>query len=138
MERIILVAHGRLAVEMKNSAEMIMGELPAFIPLTFLPEEGPDSLAEKIAAAVAECPGETLILTDIFCGSPYNASCAVALGRKEQRVAVLCGMSLPLVLEMAARRETSTAEEMTQAILEISQDTVKSFNPEAIEDEEEL
>lgn len=44
MNKVILVAHGKLAHEMKNSAEMIFGELPDFESIEFLKEEGLDTV----------------------------------------------------------------------------------------------
>lgn len=47
MNKVILVAHGKLAHEMKNSAEMIFGGLPNFESVEFLKEEGLDTIQEK-------------------------------------------------------------------------------------------
>ncbi|MFV0394375.1 MAG: hypothetical protein ACK5LC_08260, partial [Coprobacillaceae bacterium] len=46
MNQVILVAHGKLALEMKNSAEMIFGQLSDFKSISFLKEEGLDSITE--------------------------------------------------------------------------------------------
>lgn len=138
MNHVVLIGHGRLAHEMKNSAEMIFGELSNFTSIEFLKEEGLDSLKTKIFNAVQNVPDPTLIFADLFCGTPYNASCAVAMEHTEYNIEVVSGMSLPLVLEIAAMSQTSKLEKIVEHILQIPQDTVKSFCLQNIVEEEEL
>lgn len=133
----ILVAHGRLAQEMKNSAEMIFGQLPNFQAIEFLKEEGLDSVQGKIQAAVANCDGPVLILTDLFCGTPYNAGCSVHM-QSEREMEVMSGMSLPLVLEAATMCPSAKLSEIVEHLMAIPQDTVKAFSKTMIEEEEEL
>ena len=129
MNKVILVAHGKLAHEMKKSAEMIFGTLPDFESIEFLKEEGLDTIQEKDASY--------LILTDLFCGTPYNASCAVAMKNPEREIDVISGMSLPIVLEAASMLGSSLTE-IVNHVTKISCDTVKAFKQQVIEEEEDL
>lgn len=131
---VILIGHGKLAIEMKNSAEMIFGKLDSFIPLTFELGEGVDDLKNKIEKIV-EKGKSYLIFTDLFCGTPYNASCAFRLQNTENNIEILSGMSLPLVLEVASMRETYPLHEAISVIMENSQQVVKRFAE--FEDEED-
>lgn len=137
MNKVILVAHGRLAHEMKNSAEMIFGALPDFESVEFLKEEGLDTIQEKISAAMCEEKASYLVLTDLFCGTPYNASCAVAMKNPGREIEVVSGMSLPIVLEVASMLGKSLQDIVNHAT-SIPCDTVKAFKQQVIEEEEEF
>ena len=78
-----------------------------------------------------------LILTDLFCGTPYNASCAVAMKNPEREIDVISGMSLPIVLEAASMLGSSLTE-IVNHVTKISCDTVKAFKQHVIEEEEDL
>lgn len=136
MNKVILVAHGQLAKEMKNSAEMIFGELKDFQAVAFLKEEGLESIQEKINEAMKET-ANYLILCDLFCGTPYNASCAVALKNPEKQIEIVSGMSLPLVLETASMLQKDLSEIVTH-LTTIPCETVKAFQLANIDEEEDF
>ena len=137
MNKVILVAHGKLAHEMKNFAEMIFGALPDFESVEFLKEEGLDTIQEKVIGAMKE-DGSYLVLTDLFCGTPYNASCAVAMKNPEREIGIVSGMSLPIVLEVASMLQGSRLEDIVNHVTSIPCDTVKAFNQAVIEEEEDF
>ncbi|MGL9748905.1 PTS sugar transporter subunit IIA [Enterococcus sp. DIV0170] len=137
MNKVILVAHGKLAHEMKNSAEMIFGGLPNFESVEFLKEEGLDTIQDKITAAMQDDEASYLILTDLFCGTPYNASCALAMKNPEREIDVVSGMSLPIVLEVASMLGNNLQDIVNHAT-SIPCDTVKAFKQQVIEEEEDF
>lgn len=139
MTHILLVAHGSLAVELKRSGEMIYGQLPMVSAVEFLKEDGLDSLSVKIKD-VSDCyrNEELLILTDLFCGTPYNASCKVAMEEAERRIEVLSGMSLPMLLEGIGTGEQSSALELVAVMKQASSDACRSFREQRVEDEEDF
>lgn len=138
MNKVILVAHGKLAHEMKNSAEMIFGELPDFQSIDFLKEEGLDSVQQKVLAAMTEPAANYLVLTDLFCGTPYNASCAVAMKNSQRDIEVVSGMSLPIVLEAASMLQSHSLAEIVKHVTTVAVDTVKSFKDQQVEEEEDF
>ncbi|MBO1304779.1 PTS mannose/fructose/sorbose family IIA subunit [Enterococcus sp. 669A] len=138
MNKVILVAHGKLAHEMKNSAEMIFGELPDFQSIEFLKEEGLDSVQQKVLAAMTEPAANYLVLTDLFCGTPYNASCAVAMKNSQRDIEVVSGMSLPIVLEAASMLQSHSLAEIVKHVTTVAVDTVKSFKDQQVEEEEDF
>ncbi|MDY3036243.1 MAG: PTS sugar transporter subunit IIA [Absicoccus sp.] len=139
MTDVILLAHGKLATAMKASGEMIFGELPDFHPIEFLVGEGLDTVVEKLEETVATINADSvLILTDIFSGTPYNASCAYAMKHSDKEIRILSGMSLPIVLEIATMRENANADAIVAHILDVGKDTIRTFELSAIEQEEEL
>lgn len=138
MKQIILVAHGKLALEMKNSAEMIFGTLPDFAAVEFCKEDGLETIKEKIVNAIAPEVEEVLVFADLFCGTPYNAGCAVCLEQTEKNFEVLSGMSLPLVLEIASMLSTATSQEIVEHCKTAAATIVCSFKDQVIDEEEDL
>lgn len=136
MAMLVLVAHGELAKEMKNSAEMIAGELPEVKVVNFYPSEGFDSLKSKIEQTVSN-ENDILVLADLFGGSPFNAACAVLLEKRESNIEVVSGMSLPLVLEAMTQMNILTSEKLKNYLVKMGSDTVREFN-EVLEEEDEL
>ncbi len=137
MTNLILVAHGRLAPETKASLEMIYGACPQALCVTFLPSEGFDTVRDKIADILPR-EGETLIIADLFGGTPFNAACAVAMGEHAHAVEVISGMSLPLLLEAAALSQDTGAADMATQLTAASACIVRRFAPEAVADDDEL
>ncbi|MGX7196805.1 PTS sugar transporter subunit IIA [Enterococcus olivae] len=138
MTDVLLVAHGKLAQEMKNSAEMIFGELPEFYTVEFLQEDGFDSIKENISSLLDQAGESVLILADLFAGTPFNACCGLAMEYADKEIEILSGMSLPLVLETAAMRSNKTPKEIVDYLLAACSDTVQTFVLDEEEDEEEL
>ncbi|MFT8836641.1 PTS sugar transporter subunit IIA [Liquorilactobacillus satsumensis] len=114
---IILIGHHQIAVSMKNAVEMIFGKVDEFYPITFLPQEGLQELTnklEKILQTVDE-KKETLVIADLFSGTPYNAAATLYL---QHRVTdVVAGMSLPLCLEVASQKKTMNVAELVHYLL---------------------
>lgn len=139
MTEVILLAHNKLAPAMKASGEMIFGELPKFHPIEFLVGEGLDTVVEKIEKEFESITSDSvLILTDIFSGTPYNASCSYAMQHQDKNIRVLSGMSLPMVLEVAAMCSNADANAIVEHILDVSKDMVRTFDLTTIEEEDEL
>ena len=80
---IILVGHAHTAKAFKEAVEMIYGEVPNFHPIDFTPKEGLQSLTNKIISAIdPKKASSTLIITDLFSGTPYNAAAELVLKKK--------------------------------------------------------
>lgn len=139
MTDIILVAHGKLAEAMKASGEMIFGDLKSFYPIQFLVGEGLETVVDKLDQTISQLSSESvLIITDIFSGTPYNAACSYAMQHPDRKIAVLSGMSLPIVLEVAAMAFGADATSIVEHILEVGKETICTFDLSKIEEEEEL
>lgn len=139
--QIIIAAHGFLARELLNSAELICGKQQDAQALTFTPGENTDTLTDKYSEYTNNfSPQDSiLILVDLFGGTPYNAAAAIAAN--DARVEVLTGASLPLLLELLMLRndESMTADRLVRTIRENQSSYVQSFRLlEKIDEEDEL
>jgi fructose-specific PTS system IIA component len=66
-----------------------------------------------------------LFLVDVFGGTPYNS--AVQLVFDHPAADVVTGVNLPMLLELAATKETSDLEALRQQLKTINQEGLKSF-----------
>ena len=138
MTQVLLVAHGELAPAMKNSVEMIFGEVPFFTAISFYKEEGLEAISTKIEQAIITTDEPIFIFADLFYGTTYNASCAVAMKYPNREIEIVSGMSLPLVLEVVTTVQTVCLRDMADLVMTFSNETVKRFSLDAIDDDDEL
>lgn len=96
----LIVTHGRLAIELLNAAEMIVGETHHIAAVTLGWHDDVDTAAKAIRKALERVQGEdgALILTDMFGGTPTNiASTLLDPGKVE----IVTGVNLPMVIRLA-------------------------------------
>lgn len=94
---------------------MIMGPQEHLRAIGMRPDADVDALRATIEAAAADVgtPDAVLILADLMGGSPANACAYLALAGTP----VVCGMNLPMLLEVLAAREQSSAAELAAVAL---------------------
>lgn len=137
MVTVILIGHGIIGYSMKESMEMIYGKTSNVIPISFLMEDGLDTVINNIEKA-AENMDEILIISDLFAGTPFNASCAYAMRHREKKIEVLSGMSVPLVLEAVSMTHTHTISEIADHILQMTDQIIRRFDRNSIYEEEDF
>ncbi len=116
---VVAVSHCRLAAEMLDVAELIVGPMEAFKAICFEPHQAVEEMARILRDAVkAVDQGRgVLILTDLFGGTPANISLSL-LGPK---VEVVCGMNLPMLIKLAGCRGDHTLSETALLVKEYGQ-----------------
>ncbi|MBW1785577.1 MAG: PTS sugar transporter subunit IIA [Deltaproteobacteria bacterium] len=108
---ILIISHCDLGKEFLNAAELILGGLDAADSISIT--ETSDSakilktISEKIKA-LDQGQG-VLVLTDMFGGTPSNLSLSFL---KEERVEVLSGVNLPMVVAVAQDRKRLSLGEL--------------------------
>ncbi len=105
---LILISHGDFCHGLRQTAEMITGEIPNIQSVSLNPEEGTDDFARKFEEALDKATGEIVVLSDIMGGTPCNVAC-----RYLDRIngGLYGGMNLPMVLSYVS-------EEGTESIVE--------------------
>lgn len=135
MVHLIVAAHGKLALELVNSAQMVYGETDNVHPIAFVAGEGQDTLVEKYEAIIGSLSADdsVLFLVDLFGGSPYNAAARVVAKRPQDDI--VTGTNLPMLLEaMDASADAKTASDLAAIAKEVGNLSVKTFhNKEADE-----
>lgn len=128
MVTIIVAAHGESAPALLKTAGMILGNFENVHPVTFLPGQGPEDLVEEyiriVEASEAE---ETLLLVDLFGGSPYNAGAQFAATR--EGVDVVSGVNVPMLIEVisGAGRKNATLKSLVAKAHKAGTKGIRSF-----------
>jgi PTS system mannose-specific IIA component/PTS system mannose-specific IIB component len=115
---VIIATHGKLAEQFVKLAEMIIGPQQDLEPVCFLPGEGYNCLEEKIEKALQKIGSgkDVLFLVDLFGGSCFNL-CHLKFQKQEQ-VKIICGVNLPMVLEICLSRKSKGLEDLAKIALE--------------------
>jgi PTS system mannose-specific IIA component len=105
---ILIVTHGRLAEELKAAALTIQPAIPRLIAVALEWSETGQDARGRIGAGLAEADeGDgAVILTDMFGGTPTNLTLSFL---QRDRVEIVTGVNLPMVLKCAALQKTARA-----------------------------
>lgn len=127
MINIVVVSHGNLAKELIKSAEMIAGEAEGVYAVTLHPGDDPAAFEDKVNKTMEQIGDqETLILIDIFSGTPYNITARQIL---KDQVECITGANLPMLIEAILSREDTTVKELAEVITNVGSDSVKNLKP---------
>ncbi len=94
---IIIACHGKMATEIKNSAQMILGEQKNLSSVEFLEGNSLEDLQKNILEKF-DSNKKNIILTDIKGGSPFNVSFKIKYD--SPNTVLFTGVNLPLVIEI--------------------------------------
>ena len=125
MKQILVVTHGELAFELIKTVEFVLGEKPAVAikGVSFSPEGGFDALEGKIKKHLKGAKGGTVILTDMFGGTPSNVSLTFL---EPGTVEVVTGVNLPMLLKLAAMKPGGSLPEAVSAAKKAGRENVVS------------
>jgi PTS system mannose-specific IIA component len=101
---LVLVTHGRLAVEFRAALEHVVGPQKQIEAVTIGPDDDVEQRRKDIIEAVKRVDtGEGVaILTDMFGGTPSNLAISVM---SRPKVEVLAGINLPMLVKLAKVRD---------------------------------
>lgn len=119
---IILMTHGRFGEELKKSVEMITGELENVYCLSLLEGKDPFEYKEELLTLLAQAPDDSIILTDLFGGTPCNTAASIAL---EKNYTVLSGLNMTMLIEADAMRYDIDENGPAEDIISSAMDGVK-------------
>ncbi|MDR7813764.1 MULTISPECIES: PTS sugar transporter subunit IIA [Lacrimispora] len=126
MIKIVMTSHGGMAQGMMQSVKMLMGEQDNLDFVTFGEEMGADELDELIGEKITDTSldNQYLILCDIKGGTPFNVVSRYSF--KNDNVAVIYGMNLPILVEAIVRSQSSevSLQELTSYLEQQSGSTI--------------
>lgn len=100
---VVVITHGTLSEQILSTAALIMGEQKDVYAVSFTARESLDNLRQKASAAIENYRSDgCLVLTDIMGGSATNV-CVELM--KNEKVEVITGVNLPMLLEAVSYRE---------------------------------
>ena len=121
---VLIIAHSDLAGELISAAEHIVGKMEHVVGVGVTPHQSVEQLRSQIAQAIkAVNKGDgVLILTDMFGGTPSNISLSFL---DEDKVEVLTGVNLPMVVRMATYRgNKKSLKELARHIMGYGRDNI--------------
>src|SRR6266550_2293187 len=119
----LIVTHGRLAIELLNAAEQIIGEVHHVAAVSLGWHDDVDTAGASIAKAIerVRTPEGVLILTDMFGGTPTNiASTYLDPGKVE----VITGVNLPMLIKFVQLDDGQTLTSAAKLIRENGQSSI--------------
>ena len=112
---LVLVSHGRLAVELRRSLEAVSGIQQKLATVCVDPHDHPDERRAAVAHAIAETDdgGGVIVVADMFGATPCNLAVSLAgrSGAGRPDVDVIAGVNLPMLVELANVRCTASLPE---------------------------
>ena len=101
---VVIFGHGKLAVEFVRAGEMILGPQERVVPVGVEPEEGEAIIKTRLTEAIEAADGGdgTLLLTDMFGGTPMNFGC---LYLDSSSVEVVTGINLAMLIKALTGRK---------------------------------
>jgi mannose/fructose/sorbose-specific phosphotransferase system IIA component len=112
---IVIVTHGKMALELANSVKMVFGSLDHVHPVCFTADMELDDLQEevrKVAEGYADQP--LIFMTDMFGGSAFNVSSAVM---KKGIDILVAGVNMPLLLDVLFSRDAHDIKSIQKEII---------------------
>ena len=102
----VLVTHGRLAVEFIAALEHVVGQQRNIAAVCIGAEDDMEQRRREILDSVAKVEeGDgVVLLTDMFGGTPSNLAISVL---DRANVEVIAGVNLPMLIKLASVRSTS-------------------------------
>ncbi|MBL8836834.1 MAG: PTS sugar transporter subunit IIA [Alphaproteobacteria bacterium] len=113
----VLVTHGRLAVEFVSALEHVVGAQRNICTVCI----GAEDDMEQRRREILECVGRVddgsgvVVLTDMFGGTPSNLAISIM---DKAKVEVIAGLNLPMLIKLASVRSTKTLEDAVAAAQE--------------------
>ncbi|MGB7204210.1 MAG: PTS sugar transporter subunit IIA [Anderseniella sp.] len=104
---LVLVSHGRLAQELLNALEHVVGPQSGVIVVGIEPDDNGDERRDEILKAIQQVNtgSGVIIVTDMFGGTPSNLAISAM---DDGDVEVLAGANLPMLIKLASVRQTMT------------------------------
>ena len=106
---IVLVTHGRLAIEFRAALEHVVGAQEQIETVTIGPDDNVEQRRRDIIEAVkrVDSGDGVAILTDMFGGTPSNLAISVM---DRAKIEVIAGVNLPMLIKLASLRQSESLE----------------------------
>ncbi|PKL44526.1 MAG: PTS galactitol transporter subunit IIBC [Candidatus Riflebacteria bacterium HGW-Riflebacteria-2] len=113
---IVVITHGSLSEQLLATASLIMGSPENVHAVTFTSRDSLDDLRRNAGKAIEPYLNDgCLVLTDIMGGSATNI-CVEFM--KNEKVEVITGANLPMLLDAIGRREVAEIKELARKVQE--------------------
>ena len=114
---LVLVTHGRLAVEFVTAMEHVVGPQAGVATICIGPDDDMESRRTDISSAITsvDSGNGVIILTDLFGGTPSNLAISLM---EPKRIEVIAGVNLPMLILLERARRTMNVVDAVAAARE--------------------
>jgi PTS system mannose-specific IIA component len=125
MVGVVVITHGQLADELISAVEFVIGGKPCIkiMGVTMKPNMEFEQFSREIESAIraVDSGGGILLITDMFGGTPSNVSLSFL---EENRVEVISGANLPMLLKIATLSNNITLKEAVRIAESAGKDNI--------------
>jgi len=106
----VLVTHGRLAAELVNALEHVVGKQDHVAAICIEPDDDMERRRQDILDSISstDSGAGVILLTDMFGGTPSNLAISIM---DRAKVEVIAGVNLPMLVKLASVRDKVDLEE---------------------------
>ena len=119
----LIVTHGRLAIELLNAAEAIVGEVQNVAAVSIGWHDDVDIARNMVEKAIqrVDTGSGVLILTDMFGGTPTNIASTFL---DEGAIEVVTGVNLPMLIKVTQLTGDTDLAEAARSVRENGQSNI--------------
>ena len=101
---LVVVTHGRLAVELIAALEHVVGPQSAVRTICIGPDDDMEKRRKEILSSVEEVDSGkgVILLTDMFGGTPSNLAISIM---DQTNVEIIAGVNMPMLIKLASNRK---------------------------------
>ncbi|MEX0695382.1 MAG: PTS sugar transporter subunit IIA [Rhodospirillales bacterium] len=107
---LVLVTHGRLAIELVSALEHVVGPQENVATVCIGPDDDMEQRRAEIVSKASEVEAGTgvIVLTDMFGGTPSNLAISIM---DKGNIEVIAGVNLPMLIKLGSIRDSTTLPE---------------------------
>lgn len=111
----MIISHGQVANELLAAAEAVVGDLSHITAVSIGWHDDVQMAQDEIKRAITQVSSGAgvLLLTDMFGGTPTNIA---AMFLKDEKVEIVTGVNLPMVIKLASNNRETTLEELATEV----------------------
>ena len=108
---LVVVTHGRLAVELIAALEHVVGPQSAVRTICIGPDDDMEKRRKEILSSVEKVDSGkgVILLTDMFGGTPSNLAISIM---DQSNVEVIAGVNMPMLIKLASNRKAGSLKKV--------------------------
>ena len=108
---LVVVTHGRLAVELIAALEHVVGPQSAVRTICIGPDDDMEKRRKEILSSVEEVDSGkgVILLTDMFGGTPSNLAISIM---DQTNVEIIAGVNMPMLIKLASNRKDGSLKKV--------------------------
>jgi PTS system mannose-specific IIA component len=108
---LVVVTHGKLAVEFIAALEHVVGPQSAVRTICIGPDDDMEKRRKEILSSVEEVDSGkgVILLTDMFGGTPSNLAISIM---EQTNVEIIAGVNMPMLIKLASNRKDGSLKKV--------------------------